>query len=128
MLKDQLVGSFRLVSLETRRVDGRVDRPMGDAPTGLFMFGPDGHYSVQLGPDQATDGAVMPYVAMWGTYSVDEQARTFTLTPDGALDPMLIGATIVRRVDFRDGVAVFNTPPQLVDGAEATTYITWRRV
>ena len=32
------------------------------------------------------------------------------------------------RVAFDGDLAIFTTPPTLVDGAEATTMITWRRV
>ena len=39
LFRDRLVGTFRLVSLETRRSNGQVDRPMGDHPIGLFMGG-----------------------------------------------------------------------------------------
>ena len=65
---------------------------------------------------------------MFGTYEVDEIAWIFVLTPEAAVDPSLVGARIVRRVAFDGDLAIFTTPPTLVDGAEATTMITWRRV
>ena len=67
-------------------------------------------------------------MATWGTYTVDEETQTFTLTPEGALDPGLVGVAILRYVELLDGTAVFHTPPQMVDGVEAVTYITWRKV
>jgi hypothetical protein len=93
---------------------------------GMFMF--DGsNFCVQLA---ATDSGASdsPVVAMFGTYEVDEIAWIFVLTPEGAVDPSLVGARIVRRVAFDGELAIFTTPPTLVDGAEATTMITWRRV
>jgi hypothetical protein len=72
----------------------------------------------------AADG----YAAMWGTYDVDEDQQTFTITPEGALQRAMIGAATVRHVNFLDGLAVFNTTPQVIDGIETTTYITWRPV
>ena len=92
----------------------------------MFMF--DGsNFCVQLGP---TDGGANDplVVAMFGTYEVDEIAWIFVLTPEGAVDPSLVGARIVRRVAFDGELAIFTTPPTLVDGVEATTMITWRRV
>jgi hypothetical protein len=132
-LIDRLIGTFRLVSLEVRRSDGQLDCPMGDQPAGLFIFGRDGHYSVQLNPDPTSGGSASGpqgygYVATWGTYAVDEEHQTFTLTPAGALDEALIGVAVLRHVTFRDDVAVFNTTPQIVDGVETATYITWRKV
>ena len=92
----------------------------------MFMF--DGsNFCVQLAPTDRGASAP-PLVAMFGTYEVDEIAWIFTLTPDGASDPSLVGTQIVRRVAFDGDLAIFTTPPTLVDGAEATTMITWRRV
>jgi hypothetical protein len=131
VLSDRLVGTFRLVALETHRSDGTVDRPMGDEPEGQFMFDRDGNYSVQLTAGGATGGGASGFpatVAMWGTYTVDDERQTFTLTPRGALDRAVIGAAIVRHVEFGNDVAVFTTPPLTVDGVEAVTTITWRLV
>jgi hypothetical protein len=126
-----LIGTFELVHLETRRSDGQVFAVLGDAPIGLFMFDAGGNYSVQLMSAEHASGAgggtTPGYVATWGTYVVDEDAQTFTLTPEGGLDPSAVGTQIVRQVDFRDEVAVFNTVPQIVDGIETATYITWRQ-
>lgn len=125
-LQDRLPGTYRLVAVETRTVAGHVSRPMGERPTGIFMF--DGsNFCVQLAPtDRGT--STLPVVAMFGTYEVDEIAWIFVLTPDGAVDPSLVGTRIVRRVALDGDLAIFTTPPTLVEGAEATTMITWRRV
>jgi Lipocalin-like domain len=125
-LQDRLPGTYRLVSMETRTTAGHVSRPMGEHPTGMFMF--DGsNFCVQLTPTDRGASAP-PLVAMFGTYEVDEIAWIFVLTPEGAVDPSLVGTRIVRRVAFDGDLAIFTTPPTLVDGAEATTMITWRRV
>ena len=127
MLREQLIGTFELVNLETRRADGEVAPVLGASPRGLFIFDAGGNYSVQLMSAEHAGGHGTGYVATWGTYAVDEDARTFTLTPEGGLDPSAIGTQIVRQVNFRDEVAVFNTVPEIVDGIETATYITWRR-
>ena len=125
-LQDRLPGTYRLVAMETRTTSGQVSRPMGERPTGMFMF--DGsNFCVQLA---ATDRSASdrPVVAMFGTYEVDEVAWIFVLTVEGAVDSSLIGTRIVRRVALDGDLAVFTTPPTVVDGVEATTMITWRRV
>jgi hypothetical protein len=129
VLSERLVGTFELVNLETRRSDGRVAPVLGTAPIGLFVFDGGGNYSVQLmsAEHAGASGTAAGYVGHWGTYVVDEGARTFTLTPQGGVDRGTIGTTIVRQVTFRDEVAVFNTVPEIVDGIETATYITWRR-
>ena len=70
----------------------------------------------------------MPVVEMFLTSEVDEIAWIFVLTPESAVDPSLVGTRIVRRVALDGDLAIFTTPPTLVDGVEATTMITWRRV
>ena len=126
-LQDELVGTFELVALESRRSDGEITHPYGDHPIGMFMFDSAGRYSVQLtDPDRTPEQG--NYVAMFGTYVVAEDRRAFILTPRGAADPLLIGTEVLRHVAFDGELAVFNTPTTHVDGIDVTTYITWRRV
>ena len=126
-LQDELVGTFELVSLESRRSDGEITRPYGDHPIGLFMFDPAGRYSVQL-TDANRSARQSSYLATFGSYTVDEDRSTFTLAPHGGSDPNLIGTEVLRHVAFDGETAIFNTPSSQVDGFEVTTYITWRRV
>ena len=126
-LRDELVGTFDLVALESRRSDGAVTHPYGDRPIGMFVFDRAGRFSVQLtAPDRSPNQ--VGYVAMFGSYVVDEEHRTFTLTPRGAADPQLIGTEVLRHVAFDGERAIFHTPVQHVDGFDVTTYITWQRV
>ncbi len=126
-LQDELPGTFELVSLETRRSDGAITRPFGDRPIGMFVFDRAGRFSVQLtdGDPTRNHGG---YVAMFGSYVVDERQRTFTATPRGAIDANMVGTEVLRHVAFDDELAIFNTTPQHIDGLDVTTYITWRRV
>ncbi len=120
-LQDRLAGTFRLVSLESRRSDGVVGHPLGEGVDGTFMFDRAGNFAVQLTGTRP--------MAMFGTYVVDETQRTFTLTPVGALDPAMIGTEVLRHVDPGNGdVAVFHTPAQIVDGMQSTTFISWRKI
>ena len=126
-LQDELVGTFELVALESRRSDGEITHPYGDHPIGMFMFDPSGLYSVQLtDPDRPPDQG--NYLASFGAYVVAEHRRVFILTPRGASDPQLIGTEVLRHVAFDGELAVFNPPTTQVDGFDLTTYITWRRV
>ena len=126
-LQDELVGTFELVALETRRSDGEITHPYGDHPIGLFMFDPAGRYSVQL-MDADRSGGQSSFLATFGSYTVDDDRSTFSLTLHGAADPRLIGTEVLRHVAFDGDMATFNTPTSQVDGFEVTTYITWRRV
>jgi hypothetical protein len=127
-LRSSLVGSWRLVSYETRPADGaggQAAHPFGEAPIGLFIFDPDGNYSVQLrnpaNPESST--------ASWGTYDVDETEVLFILEPIAGPPQLGAGSKTTRRVTLNgDGTATFRPPVTEVDGVPRQGYITWRKV
>jgi hypothetical protein len=127
-LAPSLVGSWRLVSYEVRPADGTggsAARPFGDAPLGLFIFDPDGNYSVQL----HNPGDPGSRVASWGSYEVDEHEVMFILEPITGPAGLAPGAKTTRRVTLNgDGTATFRPPASVVDGVEMQGYITWRKV
>jgi len=131
VLKDRLVGTWGLVSLETRHSDGTTTHRLGLNATGRFMFDADGNFSAQLMSAGRPDGDSEGYIANWGVYEVDEERQTFTLNFIGSVQPATVGLRTVRHVTFSDdtgGVAIFNTDPQVVDGLAEQSFITWERL
>lgn len=103
--RHKFIGAWRLAWLERSGADGKVHRV--DC-TGLFVFTPDGHASVQVmernpqaqpasAPQQYSAGG---YEASWGVYRVDEGAHTFTFHIEGALVRSLIGKDLPRAYEF----------------------------
>ena len=99
--KQKLVGAWRLIWLEQQGADGKIHQV--DC-TGLLVFTPDGHVSVQVmernpqaqtpaAPEQYSQGG---YEASYGRYDVDPSAHTFTLHVEGALIRTLIGKDLPR--------------------------------
>ncbi|HEV7234444.1 MAG TPA: lipocalin-like domain-containing protein [Sphingorhabdus sp.] len=101
---EDLVGTWRLVSFEDVE-DGKVVRPFGEKPDGLFVYTADGHVMIQIGhpanprcyapgkisgrgkADDRAASACSPAqmrelldnsVAYWGTYTVDIAAGVVT--------------------------------------------------
>ena len=85
--------------------DGKIHKANS---AGMFVFTRDGHASLQVmernpppqaaaGPEQYSQGA---YEATFGTYEVDETARTFTFHVEGALVRALIGKDLPRSFEF----------------------------
>jgi hypothetical protein len=106
----QFVGTWRLVSEDG---DSGTKARAGRHPTGLIIYDRTGHMAVQIQPDrrraswppgmptpaQAVD-AVVGYVAYFGTYVVDERAKTVTHHREGALNFDLVD--YVRRYEFEN--------------------------
>ena len=103
--RNKFAGAWRLAWLERPGTDGKVHRI--DC-SGIFVFTPDGHASVQVmernpqpqtapGAQQYSSGG---YEASWGIYNVDERAHTFTFHIEGALVRSLIGKSLPRNYEF----------------------------
>jgi hypothetical protein len=98
--RQRFIGAWRLASLEEEGADGNVHR--ADC-TGLLVYVPDGHMSVQvMYRDQQTGSAYAQdgYEASYGMYQVDEVAHTFTFRVEGALVRALIGKDLTRAYEF----------------------------
>jgi hypothetical protein len=105
--RQQFVGAWKLLVLEQPGTDGHMNR---SECCGMFVFSADGHLSVQVmepepkaqptppGSEQYSQGG---YEASYGTYTVDEQAHTFTFHVEGALVKTLIGKDLPRRYEFK---------------------------
>ena len=96
--KEQFVGAWRLVSIETIRPSGEVIYPFyGKHPEGLIMYDGSGWMSVQIVsdppanvPSESSRAAVLAapasekikafdnYYAYFGTWTVDETSKTIT--------------------------------------------------
>jgi Lipocalin-like domain len=104
--RDHFVGAWRLIELDQPGSDGKLNKI---ECSGLFVFTRDGHLSVQVmdreskpqsssaGPEQYSQGG---YEASYGSYVVDEQARTFTFHVEGALVRTLIGKDLPRSYEL----------------------------
>lgn len=116
-VKERLVGTWRLVSIENR---DSPDRPwekwFGDSPRGFIMYDSAGHMAVQIEktpqssrfasgndrkptPGEALD-VYLGYAAYFGTYTVDETAAAVTHHVEGSLWPSYAGTDKVRPATF----------------------------
>jgi hypothetical protein len=106
-VRDRFAGAWRLACLEEEGADGKVHR--ADC-TGLLVYTPEGHMSVQVmyrepkagSPAAPVQYAQGGYEASYGTYKIDERAHTFTYHVEGALVRTLIGKNLTRVYEFSD--------------------------
>src|SRR3954447_1462263 len=105
-MKDQLVGTWSLVSYDSIAADGTKKAVFGAGPKGYLMLDAGGRYTYILvdmsrakwkGTDR-TQTTVEEYaaaakglVAQFGTWSADEASKTFIRKVEGALNPGLPG-------------------------------------
>jgi Lipocalin-like domain len=107
-LKDQLVGTWTLVSWEQATTDGTKRQDFGPNPKGITIFDANGHvFTMYARPDlpkiSATDRIkVTPQeaqainvgsLAYFGTYTVDEATKTITLQMESSTYPNQLSVT-----------------------------------
>ena len=140
--KDQLAGTWTLVSCEGEWSDGRVTHPYGPDPAGLLVYTGDGHFSGQIqgqdrplfesgnllrGKAEEIKAAFEGYVAYYGTYEVDESAGKLTHHVQGSLFPNWIGDDQTRLFSFADGKLILTTLPFVGKRAQITLTLVWER-
>ena len=108
-VKDQLAGTWTVVSSTTKLPDGNL--AWGSNPKGLYIFTDNGRYSSHLlrsdrpkfasnnratGTPEENKAAVLGNSSNFGTYSVNEANKTFTIRFEGSSFPNLEGVEQTR--------------------------------
>ena len=118
-----LLGTWSLVSYETRTADGTRDRPLGDAPYGLLVYHVEGTMAARL-----ARGADAPdAIAYRARFEVDEQAATVAHHVTESLEPTWVGHTLRRTIELGDGTLVLRSAGRAPDGSSTEHTISWRR-
>jgi hypothetical protein len=134
-LKEQLVGAWTLVSANTKNADGT---PSWDAnPTGMMILTESGHYSNQIlrsdlpkfasnnrmrGTPEEYKTIMQGSISSFGTYTVNEANKTFTIRYDGSTFPNRKGTLDTRPVVIEgDQLRIVNPAP--TSGGEASQLI-----
>jgi hypothetical protein len=140
--RSRLIGTWHLISYETRGADGSVVYPMGREVIGLIMYAPDGYMSANLmvpGRPAFTGGAASTantaelaaasagYFGYAGRFEVDESAQTVGHRIDVALVPNLVGTTQLRHVAFDGARLILRGDPAPMAGRVAAPIIIWER-
>jgi hypothetical protein len=105
-LKDQLVGTWTVVSWEQTNKDGTKTQRFGANPKGINSFDANGHFFVMFArpdlPKIASNDPMNPTpeeakaitvgsVAYFGTYTVDEPSKTISLKIESSSLPNQLG-------------------------------------
>jgi hypothetical protein len=139
-LAAQFVGTWRLVAYEQRRSSGEVVYPRGRNPQGVIIYDANGRMAVQImntdrgraasNPlsDTEAQAAYRSYTAYYGTYTIDEAARTVTHHVEGSLNPNTVGSKLTRSFELSGDRITLTPPPTTVGGEQRVTRLTWERV
>jgi hypothetical protein len=135
-----ILGTWMLHSLVVDHGGVKIE-PYGANPRGAITFGPDGRFSLIVSrsdlPPLASNnrllGTVEEYraivqgsIAYFGTYTIDESARTFTVHVEGGTFPNWVG-TDQKRIFSVSGDELKYTNTNRSAGA-GTALVVWRRV
>jgi len=103
-IKDQLIGTWRLVARDVVHPDGssNLDPAYGPKyPIGYIMYDKTGHMAVQfMGLDRPNDQSSRAYDAYFGTYTIDETSKPTKVTHhrEGSLNPRDVGGDVTRDI------------------------------
>ncbi len=138
----QLIGTWRLVSFESRDESGEIRYPLGNNALGQLSYGAEGRMSVILvrpdrlpfasgdmrrGTDAEVRSAFEGFIGYFGTYSVDAAAGTVTHHVQGASFPNWMEGDQVRFCKLEGSRLVLSTPPFLYDGQSSRSVLIWER-
>ena len=149
-IRAQLVGSWRLVSRQSKRENGQVepDSGLANLPMGVLIYDQSGHVAAQLSrrdrtvamfseecpaaaatkgtPDTAQ--TVLGYDAYFGTYTINENAGIVTHHLDAAIWPGDIGKNIDRHFTISGDRLTILFATTTRDGVKVTRTLVWERM
>jgi hypothetical protein len=139
-LKDQLVGTWNITSVNVDRNDGTKVQPFGPNPKGVLTLTSDGHFTLvntrpgrskfasnnrlEGTPDE-NKATVQGVLAYFGTYTVNEGEKMFTLRIDASSFPNDEGTEQKRLITALTGDEMkFTNPTGTLGGAPAVLTLT----
>src|SRR5919107_2377877 len=142
MASNPLVGTWRLISWETRSVDGqKISYPFGREAVGYIMYNEDGYMFVAItcpnrqrfaagdllsGSTEEKAHAASTYVSYCGKYEFQEDRVIHHV--DVSLFPNWVGVDQERLVELTGNRLALSTRPMLLGGIQQTAHLIWERV
>jgi len=143
VVKEQFIGTWKLVSSEFRLSDGQTVYPLGKEATGMLTYDASGHMSAQLmrrdRPTFASDDLLSGtpseiksvfegFTAYFGTYEINEERATVVHHVEGSLFPNWVGGDQIRFFELSGDRLTLSTPPIPMSGRAMTGLLIWERV
>ena len=140
-LKERLTGTWHFVIAEVTAPDGAKSYPFGPKPRGMVIFTAGGDFmQIHIASEvpkiangnrlQATAeeyaGIMRGTIAQFGTYTVDEEKKTFTMKFAASTFPNWDGILQTRTIDKLTDDEMINTNPQ-VGAGRGSAYNLYKR-
>jgi Lipocalin-like domain len=135
-LKDRLAGTWHFVIAEVTAPDGKKSFPFGPSPRGILIFTPEGDFAqihiasevpkiasgnrLAASPEEYA-GIMRGTIAQFGTYTVDEEKKTFTYKITSSTFPNWEGVLQTRLIEKLTDDEFINTNPQVGAGRGSAT-------
>ena len=140
-LKEQLVGTWKLVSSHSVRNDGSLVDNIGPNPRGILIYTSDGHFALvntrsdlpklasnsrDRGTPEENKAVVQGSLAYFGTYSVNEADKVITAKIEGSTFANMIGGPDQKRIitSLTADELKFTNPAST---SGATLQLVWKR-
>ena len=138
-LKEQLAGTWTIISNDNVAPDGTKRQLFGPNPKGILVLAANGQYAQIIvlparpnfkvnnrleGTPEENKAAVHGTTATFGTWSVDEANKTITVRNEGSMFPNQVGTESKRSVTLQgDQLRVSNPAP----GSGGKSESVWKR-
>lgn len=141
MTKNKFIGTWRLISLETRDANGLVNYPFGKNAVGYLIYTTEGYMSATLmkanrPPFSTGDrfsasteelvSAAQTYESYCGCYEI--KSNKIIHKVEASQFPNWVGIDQERYFEFTENKLLLSTPPMLLNGKEQNVYVTWERI
>jgi hypothetical protein len=139
--KERLTGTWHFVIAEVTAPDGKKSFPFGPKPRGMVIFTPGGDFMqihiasevpkiangnrLNATPEEYA-GIMRGTIAQFGTYTVDEDKKTFTMKFTASTFPNWEGTSQTRTIDKLTDEEFINTKPQ-VGAGRGSAYNLYKR-
>jgi lipocalin-like protein len=138
-LKEELVGTWMLVSSDTVQANGTRSPTFGPNPKGIAVFGSGGHYALEFtdsslpkfaannrttGTAEENKAVVQGSLAHFGTYTVSESDRSLTLHVESSSFPNWTGTEQKRTFTIASDELKWITPAASGGGLAE---LVWKR-
>ncbi len=140
MTSNPLIGTWRLISYESRTGDGEVSYPLGEKPLGFILYSEDGYMSVTMmtanrisyasgdlrgGTPEEKRSAAETYLSYSGKYTFEGDRVLHHV--EVSFFPNRVGTTQVRHLTLSGDTVTLRTPEMLINGEQQTAELVWQR-